>query len=86
MKAMMCAAPLKVTVELDRKFAPLIVSVCAAAPAVAEAGESVVMTGTGLGFDVVVVDPDPPPPHELNGIASMELMTANCSHLNRKTK
>jgi hypothetical protein len=40
-----CAEPLYVTVEEAKKFAPLIVSVCAAAPAVTEVGERVVMAG-----------------------------------------
>jgi hypothetical protein len=35
-------------VELERKFVPLMVSICAAAPAVAVAGERLVMLGTGF--------------------------------------
>jgi len=49
-KVAVCATALKVTVELVRKFDPLMVRVCAAAPAVAEAGETEAMLGTG--FDV----------------------------------
>jgi hypothetical protein len=37
-----------VTIEVERKLVPLMVSVCAAAPAVAEEGERLVMAGTGL--------------------------------------
>ena len=50
----MCAKPLKVTVELERKLVPLIVSVWAAAPAVTEEGERLVIVGTGL-FGAVTV-------------------------------
>jgi len=42
-----CPAPLYVTVEVDRKFVPLMVSVCAAAPALADAGERLVTLGMG---------------------------------------
>ena len=49
-----CATPLYVAVEVVRKFVPLIVNVCAAAPAVAEEGESDVMAGTGLLVTVSV--------------------------------
>jgi hypothetical protein len=41
---------LYVTVELERKFAPLMVNVCAAAPAVTDEGERLLILGTG--FDV----------------------------------
>ena len=39
---------MKVTVELEEKFVPLMVNVCAAAPAAAEVGEILVMLGMGL--------------------------------------
>jgi hypothetical protein len=54
----LCATPLKVTVELERKFVPLMVRVCAVAPAVAEVGDRVVMAGTGL---VMIVEAPPQP-------------------------
>jgi hypothetical protein len=38
---------LKLTVEAEAKFVPLMVSVCAAVPIIAEFGESPVMAGTG---------------------------------------
>jgi hypothetical protein len=37
-----------VTVEVETKFDPLMIRVCAAAPAVAEAGETLMMAGAGL--------------------------------------
>ena len=54
------AVLLKVTVELFRKPVPLMVSVCATAPAVSEEGDSDVTIGTGLLGGGV---PPPPPPH-----------------------
>lgn len=39
---------LNVTAELERKFVPLIESVCPAAPAVVDGGDSVVTPGTGF--------------------------------------
>lgn len=56
-----CPTPLYVTVEVDSKLVPLMVSICAAAPALAEEGERVVMLGTGLGGGGED-DPPPPPP------------------------
>ena len=54
---------MKVTVELFRKPVPLMVSVCDAAPAVSEAGDSDVTVGTGLVDDTVkLVGADEPPP------------------------
>jgi hypothetical protein len=53
--------PLKVTVAPDRNPVPLTVSVKAAPPAVAPAGESDVMVGTGL-FTANGEFPDVPPP------------------------
>ena len=52
-----CAVPLKVTVELEEKFVPLMVNVCAAAPAAEEAGEILAMLGMGL-----LETPAPPEP------------------------
>jgi len=61
-KVAVCPAPLYVTVELLRKFVPLMVRVWAAAPAVAEEGESAVILGMGLGEGGGELL-DPPPPH-----------------------
>jgi len=52
---------LYVTVELETKLLPLIVKVCAAAPAATELGDSDNMTGTGL-FTVKLTELDAPPP------------------------
>ena len=49
------------TVEVERKFVPLMVSVCAAAPATADDGERLVMLGTG--FEAGGCADAPPPPH-----------------------
>ena len=49
------------TVEVDRKFVPLMVRVWAAAPTVAEVGERMVMVGAGL-FTVKFTEFDAPPP------------------------
>jgi hypothetical protein len=43
-----CGTALYVTVEVARKFVPLIVRVCAGAPAVAEVGDRLVIVGRGL--------------------------------------
>jgi hypothetical protein len=48
-------------VELERKFVPLMVSVCAPAPAVAVAGDRLVMVGAGL-LTVKFVEFEAPPP------------------------
>jgi hypothetical protein len=55
---------LKVTVELDMKFVPVMVNVCAAAPAVTEDGERLVMLGRGLDVGGAGEPPPPPPPQE----------------------
>ena len=55
------ATALYVTVELERKFVPLIVKVCAAAPGAAEVGERLVMVGAGLST-VKFTEFDAPPP------------------------
>jgi hypothetical protein len=60
-KVAVCPVPLYVTVELLRKFVPLIVSVWAAAPAVAEEGERLVIAGAGL-LTVKFTEFDAPPP------------------------
>jgi hypothetical protein len=60
MKVALWAALLYVTVELERKFVPLMVSVSAAAPAVAEDGERLVMLGTGLDGGGTELPPPPP--------------------------
>jgi hypothetical protein len=39
---------LYVTVDVERKFVPLMLKVCAAAPAVTNAGDKLVMEGTGF--------------------------------------
>jgi len=56
-----CPIPLYVTVDVETKFVPLMVSVCAAAPAFAEDGDRVVIAGTRL-FTVNVAAVDGPPP------------------------
>jgi hypothetical protein len=48
---------LKLTVEMDTNPVPLIVSVCAATPAVAEVGERLVIAGCGF-VTAIGVDPD----------------------------
>jgi hypothetical protein len=48
-------------VEVERKFVPLMVRVCAAAPAVAELGERLVMVGAGL-LTVKFTEFEAPPP------------------------
>jgi hypothetical protein len=53
--------PLKYTTEVGRKFRPVTVSVNAAVPAVALAGERVMIAGTGL-FTLKVAADDVPPP------------------------
>jgi hypothetical protein len=60
-----CATPLYVTVEVERKFVPLIVSVCAAAPTVAELGDRLVMVGTGSVVESGTAAVAPPPPQEM---------------------
>ena len=47
--------------EVETKLVPLMVKVCAAAPAVAEAGESVVIVGTWLLTVKLTVFEAPPP-------------------------
>jgi hypothetical protein len=47
-KLTLCATPLYVAVAPETKFEPLIVRVCAVAPATAEAGERLAIVGTGL--------------------------------------
>ena len=49
------------TVELAIKFVPLMVKVCADAPALADEGESVVMVGTGA-LSVKLTEFEAPPP------------------------
>jgi hypothetical protein len=56
-----------VTVELERKFVPLMVRVCAAAPTVVEEGERLVILGTG--FDGGGGEELPPPPPQDTEIA-----------------
>ena len=56
----MCADPLYVSVEVEAKFVPLIVRVWAAAPALAEEGDKLVIVGTRLStvkFDAVELPP-----------------------------
>jgi hypothetical protein len=60
--------PFHCTVELERKFVPVTVSVNPAPPAVALAGESEVAVGTGL-LMVKVRAADVPPPGE--GLATV---------------
>ncbi|MGA2075850.1 MAG: hypothetical protein ABSH52_20355 [Terriglobia bacterium] len=48
--------------ELERKFVPLMVNVCAAAPAVTEEGERLVILGTGFNVGGGDDPPLPPPP------------------------
>src|SRR5216683_212002 len=55
------AAPLKLTTEVDAKFVPLTVSVNAAPPAGAPAGNKVVIVGTGLLMVNVAAAEIPPP-------------------------
>ncbi len=50
---------MKVTVELLRNPVPLMVSVCAAAPAASEPGDNVTMAGTGLLVGATVTDAVP---------------------------
>jgi hypothetical protein len=47
-KVAVWTTPLRVTVQLETKPVPVIVSVCAATPAVAEVGERLVMAGWGF--------------------------------------
>ena len=49
------------TVDIETKFVPLIVNVCAAAPAAAADGERLEIAGTGL-FTVRFIEFDGPPP------------------------
>ena len=56
-----CADPLYVTVEVDTKFVPLIVSVCADEPALVEEGDRLVIVGVGL-FTVKFEGAELPPP------------------------
>ena len=49
------------TVELDMKLVPLMVKACAAAPALPEAGDRLVMLGTGFDGGGEEVPPPPPP-------------------------
>ena len=51
------------TVEVETKPVPVIVSVCAAAPAVADDGDKPVIAGTGL-LTVKLSELDAPPPGE----------------------
>src|SRR5579862_8515689 len=60
-KVVVWATPLYVTVEVLRKPVPLIVRVCAAAPAVAEVGEIVVIAGTGFPTAKLTAADVPPP-------------------------
>ena len=60
-----------VAVEPERKFVPLIVNVCVAAPAVTEAGERLVMLG--MGFVVVVVELPPPQAVVRTTLARMQI-------------
>ena len=54
---------LKVTVETLKNPVPLMVSVCAVAPAVSEEGDSDVTAGTGLVADTVkLAGAEEPPP------------------------
>ena len=59
-----CATALKVTVELERKFEPLMVRAWAAAPAVTEDGDRLTMDGTALPalFTVKFMEFEAPPP------------------------
>jgi hypothetical protein len=52
-----------VTAEVERKFVPLMVSVCAAAPATADDTERLVMLGTGFEAGGCAGAPPSPPPH-----------------------
>jgi hypothetical protein len=54
---------LKVTVEALRNPVPVMVSVCAVAPAVSDAGDSEVTVGTGLLEGGVPPPLELPPPH-----------------------
>ena len=56
-----CGTALKLTVDVVTKFVPVIVSVSAAAPSVAELGERLVIVGTGL-FTVKLTGIEAPPP------------------------
>ena len=58
----------------DRKLVPLMVSVCAAAPAVAEDGERLVMVGAGLTL-VESIEFEAPPAGE--ALARTELEKSN---------
>jgi len=60
-KVAVCPVPLYVTVELLRKFVPLIVSVWATVPAVAEEGERLVIVGAGLSTVKLTALETPPP-------------------------
>ena len=53
----MCATPLNLTVELDTKPVPVMVSVCAAAPVMMELGERFVIAGWGFA-DAIVAEPN----------------------------
>src|SRR5208282_3410846 len=56
-----CATELYVTVDVETKLVPLMLSVCAAAPAFVELGERLVIVGAGL-FTVKFTAADEPPP------------------------
>src|SRR5208282_5735555 len=56
-----CATALYVTVEVETKFVPLMLSVCAAAPALAEEGDRLAIVGTRL-FTVKFTAAEEPPP------------------------
>ena len=52
---------MKVTVELERKFVPLMVKVCADAPAATDTGERELIAGTALPTVKLAGDEVPPP-------------------------
>jgi hypothetical protein len=60
-KVAVWATPLKVTVELETKPVPVIVSVCAVAPAITGVGDRPVIVGTAL-ITVKLSVLDTPPP------------------------
>ena len=60
-KVAACELPLYVTIEVERRFVPLIVKVCATAPAVADEGDRLVIAGTGL-LTVKLTEFEAPPP------------------------
>jgi hypothetical protein len=59
--AAVCPKLLKVTVEVLRKFVPLMARVCSAAPAVAEVGDKLLIVGARL-FTVKFTAVEFPPP------------------------